>query len=68
MIAITGANTVTPFDPNGAEPAVNTGEAPLNSGVVTCTMSTNNANDLLIGFDSWNYDTGETLSVRLDLS
>ena len=61
MMAITGANTVTPFDPNSAEPAVNTNEAPLTSGVATCTMSTNNANDLLIGFNGWNYGTSETV-------
>jgi len=43
---VSGANTGSPFDTNGAIPATNRGDAGTSSSV---TISTSNANDLLIG-------------------
>ncbi len=44
-LAINGANTNSPFDSNGALPAVANANTPA-----TCTVSTSNADDMLFGY------------------
>jgi hypothetical protein len=47
---VSGANTGSPFDPNGALPAANTGSSGTTGGA---TISTSNADDLLIVIGAW---------------
>jgi uncharacterized membrane protein len=56
IIAISGANTASPFDPNGAEPVDNLNVAGA-SGKASCTMSTGNPYDMLVSLNGWNYQT-----------